>query len=45
MFPCVVARASTMEMISSGMGGTLSGSIQLVSMQPSLIDTSFSRTA
>lgn len=30
MFPCVVARASTMEMISSGMGGTLSGSIQLM---------------
>lgn len=30
MFPCVVARASTMDMISSGMGGTLSGSIQLM---------------
>uniref|UniRef100_A0A453LDC9 START domain-containing protein n=2 Tax=Aegilops tauschii subsp. strangulata TaxID=200361 RepID=A0A453LDC9_AEGTS len=25
MFPCVVARASTMEIISSGMGGTRSG--------------------
>ncbi|KAF7060068.1 hypothetical protein CFC21_066889 [Triticum aestivum] len=30
MFPCVVARASTMEIISSGMGGTRSGSIQLM---------------
>uniref|UniRef100_A0ACD5XY39 Uncharacterized protein n=1 Tax=Avena sativa TaxID=4498 RepID=A0ACD5XY39_AVESA len=30
MFPCVVARASTVEMISSGMGGTLNGTIQLM---------------
>jgi hypothetical protein len=31
MFPCIVARASTTDIISSGMGGTRSGSIQLVS--------------
>lgn len=30
MFPCVVARASTTDIISSGMGGTRSGSIQLM---------------
>ncbi|XP_044961807.1 homeobox-leucine zipper protein ROC6-like isoform X1 [Hordeum vulgare subsp. vulgare] len=37
MFPCVVARASTMEIISSGMGGTRSGSIQLVIMHSRFI--------
>ncbi|KAL5200882.1 hypothetical protein ABZP36_035236 [Zizania latifolia] len=30
MFPCIVARASTTDIISSGMGGTRSGSIQLM---------------
>ncbi|XP_062193783.1 homeobox-leucine zipper protein ROC6-like [Phragmites australis] len=30
MFPCIVARASTTDIISSGMGGTRSGSIQLI---------------
>lgn len=31
MFPCLIARASTTDVISSGMGGTRNGTIQLVS--------------
>ncbi|KAG8050488.1 hypothetical protein GUJ93_ZPchr0009g691 [Zizania palustris] len=30
LFPCIVARATTTDIISSGMGGTRSGSIQLM---------------
>lgn len=31
MFPCMIARTSTTDVISSGMGGTRNGSLQLVS--------------
>ncbi|CAM8925095.1 unnamed protein product [Rhodiola kirilowii] len=30
MFPCMIARAATIEVISSGMGGTRNGSLQLM---------------
>lgn len=30
MFPCMIARTSTTDVISSGMGGTRNGSLQLV---------------
>lgn len=32
MFPCLVARTSTTDVISSGMGGTRNGALQLVSI-------------
>lgn len=31
MFPCVIARTTTTDVISSGMGGTRNGALQLVS--------------
>jgi hypothetical protein len=31
MFPCMIARAATIDIISSGMGGTRNGALQLVS--------------
>jgi len=30
MFPCMIARATTTDVISSGMGGTRNGALQLV---------------
>jgi len=32
MFPCMIAGASTLDVISSGMNGTRSGSLQVVYM-------------
>lgn len=32
MFPCLIARATTTDVISSGMGGTRNGALQLVSL-------------
>lgn len=31
MFPCLIARTSTIDVISSGMGGTRNGALHLVS--------------
>jgi homeobox-leucine zipper protein len=31
MFPCMIARAATIDMMSTGMGGTRNGALQLVS--------------
>jgi len=31
MFPCMIARTSTTDIISTGMGGTRNGALQLVS--------------
>lgn len=30
MFPCMIARTTTTDVISSGMGGTRNGALQLV---------------
>ncbi|KAK8557798.1 hypothetical protein V6N12_010022 [Hibiscus sabdariffa] len=35
MFPCMIARTSTTDVISSGMGGTRNGAIQLVTLNAS----------
>ena len=32
MFPCIIARTSTTEVISSGINGTRNGALQLVSL-------------
>jgi len=32
MFPCIIARTSTAEVISNGINGTRNGALQLVSL-------------
>lgn len=39
MFPCMIARTTTTDVISSGVGGTRNGALQLVS--PPLLNSYF----
>lgn len=41
MFPCIIARTSTTEVISSGINGTRNGALQLVSLVYILVLASF----
>lgn len=41
MFPCMIAKNSTIEIISSGMGGTRNGAIHLVTTYINCIHTQF----
>lgn len=41
MFPCMIARNSTTEIISSGMGGTRNGALHLVTTYIKCIHTKF----
>lgn len=38
MFPCMIARTATTDVISSGMGGTRNGALQLVEFYNSIIN-------
>lgn len=38
MFPCMIARTATTDVISSGMGGTRNGALQLVAFHNLIIN-------